>query len=158
MPAELVGDGGADEPAPSGVGVVERADADPDHHLWRNGRLWWVAISVLEHGWHQERVRVSLQTADLALARRRRDAWIACVDALEGCRLSLRFDGHAKRRRRGAGLVRERCGPVARQSRGRRSAAASGEVRVSHERRWQPVRTSVAAAGARPAPQGGSER
>jgi hypothetical protein len=21
-------------------------DADPNHHLWRNGRLWWIAFTV----------------------------------------------------------------------------------------------------------------
>ena len=39
---------------------------DPDHHLWRNGRLWWVAFTVHLPGWQKERVRLSLGTADLA--------------------------------------------------------------------------------------------
>jgi hypothetical protein len=159
MPAELVGDAAADGPAPSeGVGVVEGADVDPDHHLWRNGRLWWAAITVLEHGWRQERVRVSLQTADLALARQRRDALIACIDALEDCQLSLRFGGRRQQARRSAGPARQQCGPVARPRRDRRSALASREIRVGHERRWQPVRTSVAPAHAQLELQGGSER
>ncbi|MBW2274391.1 MAG: hypothetical protein JRG96_14055 [Deltaproteobacteria bacterium] len=38
---------------------------EPDHHLWRNGRLWWVAFTVIHEGWRQERVRVSLQTDDV---------------------------------------------------------------------------------------------
>jgi hypothetical protein len=46
----------------------------PNHHLWRNGRLWWIAFTVIHDGWRQERVRHSLKTADLAEARRRRDA------------------------------------------------------------------------------------
>ena len=45
----------------------------PDHHLWRNGRLWWIAYTVLHDGWRQERVRHSLHTDDVAEARRRRD-------------------------------------------------------------------------------------
>ena len=45
----------------------------PNHHLWRNGRLWWVAFTVIYDGWRQERIRRSLETADLEEARRRRD-------------------------------------------------------------------------------------
>ena len=48
-------------------------DDDPDHHLWRNGRLYWVAFTVHLPGWQKERVRRSLGTADVAEARRRRD-------------------------------------------------------------------------------------
>ena len=47
---------------------------NPDHHLWRNGRYWWIAFTLLHHGWRQQRVRRSLKTADLSEARRRRDA------------------------------------------------------------------------------------
>ena len=46
---------------------------NPNHHLWRNGRLWWVAFTVVYDGWRQERVRRSLHTADIEEARRRRD-------------------------------------------------------------------------------------
>jgi hypothetical protein len=47
--------------------------ANPNHHLWRNGRLWWIAFTVVYDGWRQERVRRSLGTADLEEARHRRD-------------------------------------------------------------------------------------
>lgn len=47
--------------------------SNPNHHLWRNGRLWWVAFTVIYDGWRQERVRRSLGTAELDEARRRRD-------------------------------------------------------------------------------------
>jgi hypothetical protein len=46
---------------------------NPNHHLWRNGRLWWIAFTVIYDGWRQERVRRSLGTADLEEARGRRD-------------------------------------------------------------------------------------
>ena len=46
---------------------------NPNHHLWRNGRLWWIAFTVIYDGWRQERVRRSLGTVDLDDARRRRD-------------------------------------------------------------------------------------
>lgn len=48
------------------------AAEDPNHHLWRNGRLWWISFTV-HRGHLQERIRHSLGTADLALARQRRD-------------------------------------------------------------------------------------
>jgi hypothetical protein len=47
---------------------------NPNHHLWRNGRLWWIAFTVVYDNWRQERVRRSLGTADVEEARRRRDA------------------------------------------------------------------------------------
>ena len=45
----------------------------PNHHLWRNGRLWWIAYTLLHDGWRQERIRHSLGTSDVEEARRRRD-------------------------------------------------------------------------------------
>ena len=63
---------------------------DPDHHLWRNGRLYWVAFTVHLPGWQKERVRLSLGTADLSEARRRRDALLADYPARRRCELSLR--------------------------------------------------------------------
>ncbi len=75
------------------------AGADPDHHLWRNGRRWWVAFTI-HRGHVQERVRLSLGTEDVAEARRRRDRLFALYAGAEECRVSLRF---APRRARGAG-------------------------------------------------------
>jgi hypothetical protein len=49
------------------------AATNPNHHLWKNGRLWWLAVTLLHDGWRQERVRQSLGTDDLVEARRRRD-------------------------------------------------------------------------------------
>ncbi len=66
------------------------ADADPNHHLWRNGRLWWIAFTV-HRGHQQERVRFSLQTADVALARRRRDEFLALFAQAEDLQISIRF-------------------------------------------------------------------
>jgi hypothetical protein len=64
---------------------------DPDHHLWLNGRRWWCSFSVVVHGWQQRRVRVSLSTAQIAQARRRRDGLLALLDECEECQVSLRF-------------------------------------------------------------------
>jgi hypothetical protein len=63
----------------------------PDHHLWRNGRLWWVAFTVHLPPWQKERVRLSLKTDDLAEARRRRDDLLQSYPRQRGCSLSLRF-------------------------------------------------------------------
>ena len=64
-----------------------------NHHLWRNGRLWWVAFTVHLPGWQKERVRFSLGTADLAEARARRDQVLREYPEARGCELSLRLDG-----------------------------------------------------------------
>jgi hypothetical protein len=66
-------------------------DVNPDHHLWRNGRFWWVAFTLIHDGWRQERVRRSLKTADVSEARRRRDAIFAKYAGGDAVELSLRF-------------------------------------------------------------------
>jgi hypothetical protein len=78
---------------------------DPDHHLWRNGRLWWIAFTVHLPGWQKERVRCSLGTADLAEARRRRDELLRRYPEERGCALSLRIGTRARRRRPAAPLA-----------------------------------------------------
>jgi len=85
-------------PAPSEAtrGVVARK-SHPDHHLWRNGRLFWVAFTVHLPGWRKERVRLSLGTADLREARRRRDELLRAYPQVRRCALSLR---PGRRRRR----------------------------------------------------------
>ncbi len=64
---------------------------NPDHHLWRNGRFWWVAFTLIHDGWRQERVRRSLKTADVTEARRRRDAIFGNYHDGANAVLSLRF-------------------------------------------------------------------
>src|SRR5690242_21894299 len=64
---------------PGRVSSVELAPSrafasNPNHHLWKNGRLWWIAFTLIHDGWRQERVRQSLSTDSLSEARRRRDA------------------------------------------------------------------------------------
>jgi hypothetical protein len=49
------------------------SETNPNHHLWKNGRLYWLAVTLLHDGWRQERVRQSLGTDDVLEARRRRD-------------------------------------------------------------------------------------
>jgi hypothetical protein len=54
---------------------------NPNHHLWKNGRLWWLAVTLIHDGWRQERVRQSLGTDALLEARRRRDLVLARFSA-----------------------------------------------------------------------------
>jgi hypothetical protein len=86
--------------------VAERTQSgtptDSNHHLWRNGRLWWVAFTIHLPGWQKERVRLSLQTADLSEARKRRDVILASYPNSRRCALSLRF---GTRRMRGTGAA-----------------------------------------------------
>jgi hypothetical protein len=73
------------------------ANADPNHHLWRNGRLWWIAFTI--HQDHrQERIRFSLGTADVAEARAKRDRLLALFANAENCHISLRFTPCGQRR------------------------------------------------------------
>jgi len=81
---------------------------DPDHHLWRNGRLFWVAFTIHLPGWTKDRIRLSLGTADIVEARRRRDQLLREYPLARGCQLSLRLTGRRPvRSRRDAGADRQ---------------------------------------------------
>ena len=80
--------------------VLAPHERDPNHHLWRNGRLWWIAFTV-RLGHLQERVRFSLKTADVEDARRRRDRIFAIYESAAQCRISIRL------RTRSVGTPRE---------------------------------------------------
>jgi len=73
-------------------------EVDPDHHLWRNGRLWWVAFTV-HRGHLQERVRFSLGTDEVELARKRRDQVFAQYDSAADCNISIRLRSRSRRSR-----------------------------------------------------------
>jgi hypothetical protein len=77
---------------------AERDEVDPDHHLWRNGRLWWIAFTV-HRGHLQERVRFSLGTDDVGLARLRRDEAFALYHAAADCNISIRLRSRQRRAR-----------------------------------------------------------
>ena len=71
---------------------LARADArDPNHHLWRNGRFWWIAFTVHTPDWRAHRLRFSLRTDDLDEARERRDRVLAWYAEHPECDLSIRF-------------------------------------------------------------------
>lgn len=73
----------SDGPAP--------ADLDPDHHLWKNGRLWWIAFTIHTPDWRKKRLRFSLGTADIRAARERRDAILRYYQRSGDCELALRY-------------------------------------------------------------------
>ena len=47
-----------------------------DHHLWRNGRLWWIAVTLRDVKGRRRRVRRSLGTDDEVDARWQRDRFL----------------------------------------------------------------------------------
>ena len=71
--------------------ATSRAFANnPNHHLWKNGRLWWIAFTLIHDGWRQERVRQSLGTDNIKEARRRRDSILALfgkppIEPIDAC-------------------------------------------------------------------------
>ena len=68
-----------------------------NHHLWWNRGSWWVAFTVLHHGYLQERVRRPLGTRDVVEARTRRDSMMDAFRRTPGCQLSLRLPGRTHR-------------------------------------------------------------
>lgn len=48
-------------------------EANPNHHLWNNNGVWFVHYTVHPDALTAQRVRRSLGTRDLAVARERRD-------------------------------------------------------------------------------------
>lgn len=94
----------APEDAPARVHWSAPPDADPNHHLWRNGRVWWIAFTV-HQGHRQERIRLSLGTRDVAEARRKRDDLLALFARAEELRISLRFVPPRRGRARAAAAL-----------------------------------------------------
>ena len=92
-----------DADAPARVLWSAPPDAEPNHHLWRNGRVWWIAFTV-HQGHRQERIRLSLGTHDVADARRRRDALLDLFARAEELRISLRFAPSRRGRARAAAV------------------------------------------------------
>jgi hypothetical protein len=76
---------------PRDQGYRKNGRPRPDHHLWRNGRLWWIAFTIHKPDWTAERIRRSLCTDDLGEARRRRDLILHQYRLSGRCELSLRY-------------------------------------------------------------------
>ena len=61
-------------------GIRVRAE-NPNHHLWNNHGTWFLHYTVHPTPFTKERIRRSLGTKDLDLARERRDAFFASLAA-----------------------------------------------------------------------------
>ena len=51
--------------------------SNPLHHLWNNHGVWWIHYTILINGVRQRRMRLSLRTRDVEVARERRDRLFA---------------------------------------------------------------------------------
>ena len=56
------------------TGIRVRAE-NPNHHLWNNHGTWFLHYTVHPTAFTKERIRRSLGTKDVAVARERRDAF-----------------------------------------------------------------------------------
>lgn len=52
-------------------------ESNPDHHIFSNNGTWWLHATVHNPDFTKQRVRLSLKTRDVAVARERRDEWLA---------------------------------------------------------------------------------
>lgn len=60
--------------------LAVRVDQEnPNHHLWNNRGTWWCHFTLHRSDYTAERIRVSLKTRDLQLARSRRDELLAAI-------------------------------------------------------------------------------
>lgn len=90
---KLLGLGGRLSTVGTPIGV-----ANLNHHLWNNNGTWWFHITIVHRGIRQERLRRSLRTRDVDLARLRRDRFIRRLTKCRSFQLSIRRTP----RRRGA--------------------------------------------------------
>jgi hypothetical protein len=59
-------------------GIRVRAE-NPNHHLWNNHGTWFLHYTVHPTPFTKERIRRSLGTKDIAVARERRDSFFALL-------------------------------------------------------------------------------
>lgn len=60
-------------------GIRVRTD-NPNHHLWNNHGTWFLHYTVHPTPFTKERIRRSLGTKDIEVARERRDAFFAQLE------------------------------------------------------------------------------
>lgn len=54
-------------------------EPNPDHHIWNNNGTWWCHYSVRLPGEPAKRMRISLRTHSVEVARMRRDTLLAAL-------------------------------------------------------------------------------
>ncbi len=57
----------------SSNGLVKNRTPNPDHNIWNNNGTWWCHYTVHHDDYTKQRVRVSLGTNDVEIARALRD-------------------------------------------------------------------------------------
>ncbi len=72
FPAGRLSEARADAPAFPRTSLRVRA-SNPNHHLWNNNGTWYVHYTVHPTPFTKSRIRASLETKSLEVARRRRD-------------------------------------------------------------------------------------
>lgn len=70
---------GGVNPTVAGTLAARGGKTNPDHHLWNNRGTWWCHFTLHRTDHTAERIRVSLKTRDLAVARRRRDELLGAL-------------------------------------------------------------------------------
>jgi hypothetical protein len=75
------------------TGIRVRAE-NPNHHLWNNHGTWFLHYTVHPTPFTKERIRRSLGTKDVAVARDRRDAFFRQL-AAEAAKPSSELIGKA---------------------------------------------------------------
>lgn len=63
--------------------AIRVSRANPSHHLWNNNGTWFVHYTVHRPDYTKARIRRSLGTKSLALARHRRDRLIRSFGSRE---------------------------------------------------------------------------
>ena len=61
--------------------AIRVSAANPNHHLWNNHGTWFLHYTVYPTPLTKDRIRRSLGTKDLAVARSRRDAFFSHLGA-----------------------------------------------------------------------------
>ena len=64
-------------------------DSNPNHHIWNNNGTYWLNASIIIRGIIQERIRESLKTKDIKIARRRREQRFSQIASQSGVKLNL---------------------------------------------------------------------
>ncbi len=55
------------------------SDSNPNHHLWNNNGTWFLHYTVYPTPFTKERIRRSLGTKDIKVARERRDNFFSLL-------------------------------------------------------------------------------
>jgi hypothetical protein len=63
------------------VPSIRIREENPDHHLWNNHSTWFLHYTVHPTPFTKERIRRSLGTKDVVVARQHRDAFFARLAA-----------------------------------------------------------------------------